>query len=186
MKDETIKLFERRAIIRKKRRFLIKELSEQLDRKTQYKFKHLLRNSDKKLYRFIEDNFEYKYLDMMIKCDERIRDIDYEIDPTKSDVETMLYVEALSLDEELNEYFTSKGEKYMSNLDDKYLHFRVGGTVYNASLILDRSTNTDYVNLYPILFEYSWFRDNAELKNYLLSHLEQMNEYEYKANSISE
>lgn len=179
MDREKIELFEQRANIRKKRRFLIKELTELLDGKDQYKFKHLLRNPDKKLYKFIEENFEYKYSEMMMRFDERISDIDTEIDPTRKNVETLMYVECMSLDEELSAYFTSKGKKYVSNLDEEYFHFSIGELNYNAKLIFDKTTNTDYVNLYQILFEYSWFKGNQEIKKYLLERIEQMNEYEY-------
>lgn len=179
MDNRLKELFEKRAIIRKKRRFLIKDITEMLDKKDQYKFKHLLRNQDKKLYKFIEENCEYKYVEMLRKCDDKIQEIDNEINPNLNDVETMLYVECLPFDEELETYFKSKHIPYSSNLDDKYLHLKIGDKFYNVGLIYDKTTSTDYVNLYKIIFEYSWLKEYKGLADHLLGRVEDMKENDY-------
>ena len=181
MDKQLRELFSARANIRKKIRFIIKELMENMDKKDKYKFKHLLRNPDDRLYKYIEANFEYRYVEMLQKYYERLSEIDKKINPNIKDVETMLYVECLAFDEELRLYFKKCNTPYQSNWDDKYLHLKIGNNFCNAELIYDEVNYTDYVNLYKIIFEYSWLKEYKGLSNHLLDRLEEMKENEYNA-----
>ena len=128
---------------------------------------------------YIEDNFDHKYLVMMTKYQERIKCIDQEINPDIKDVETMMYVECMSFDEELRAYFQDKNIPYQSSLDDTCMHIQIDGRGYNTQLIYDEHFYTDYVNLYKIIYEYSWLRKYEDLIDYLLDKVEDLRENEY-------